>query len=124
MVVSETAASRVKEKTNLLAMVVSVLTTFLTSFSTPYLINSAYANLGGKLGYIYGVINALVVVGVFFFIPELKGRSLEEVDQLFASGAGLRKFKTVETKSAEELYGEKIVSKVTINDEKVHKESV
>lgn len=108
MIVSETAASRVKEKTNLLAMVVSVFTTFVTSFTTPYLINSRYANLGGKLGYIYGVINVLVVICVYFFVPELKGRSLEEVDQLFASGAPLRKFEAVETKRVEELYEEDV----------------
>jgi SP family sugar:H+ symporter-like MFS transporter len=104
VIVSEAAASRVKEKTNLLSMVVSVLTTFITSFTTPYLINANYANLGGKLGYIYGAINIMVVVAVFFFIPELKGRSLEEVDQLFASGSPLRKFKDVQTRTAEELY--------------------
>lgn len=57
-----------------------------------------------KLGYIYGAINILVVIGLFFFIPELKGRSLEEVDQLFASGVSLRKFKDVQTRTAEEIY--------------------
>lgn len=92
-------------------MVVSVLTTFVTSFSTPYLINATYANLGGKLGYIYGVINVLVVICVFFFIPELKGRSLEEVDQLFATSAPLREFKRMETKTAEELYEEEDTGK-------------
>ncbi|KAF1828562.1 general substrate transporter [Decorospora gaudefroyi] len=106
VIVSETAALRVKEKTNLLSMVVSVLTTFVTSFTTPYLINDDYAGLGGKLGYIYGAINVLVVVGVFFIVPELKGRSLEEVDQLFASGAPIRSFSKMETKNAEQLYEE------------------
>jgi hypothetical protein len=89
-------------------MVVSVLTTFLTSFTTPYLINADYANLGGKLGYVYGAINVLVVIGVFFIIPELKGRSLEEINQLFASGAPLRQFKNIQTKNAEELYEEDV----------------
>lgn len=102
--VSEAAALRVKEKTNLLACVISVLTTFVTSFTIPYLINDQYANLGGKVGYIYGVINVLAVVMVYIFIPELKGRTLEEVDQLFASGAPLRKFSKIGTTSAEEMY--------------------
>ena len=104
VIVSEAAALSVKEKTNLLACVVSVLTTFVTSFTIPYLINAQYANLGGKLGYIYGVINVITVAMVYLFIPELKGRTLEEVDQLFASGAPLRKFKRIETTTAEELY--------------------
>lgn len=90
----------------MLAMVVSVFTTFVTSFTTPYLISADYANLGGKLGYVYGTINMLVLVGVFFFIPELKGRSLEEIDQLFESGQRLRKFKRMQTRKAEELYEE------------------
>lgn len=96
---SETAALRVKEKTNLLACTVSVLTTFVTSFTVPYLINAHYANLGGKVGFIYGSFNVMMVVLTFFFIPELKGRTLEEVDQLFASGVPLRKFR--ETKTTE-----------------------
>lgn len=100
-------------------MVVSVLTTFVTSFTTPYLIGAAYANLGAKLGYIYGGINELVVVGVFFLLPELKGRSLEEIDQLFESGAKLRKFKNLETKKAEVLYEEKSGLQMEIRIERV-----
>lgn len=34
---------------------------------------------------------------VYFFIPELKGRSLEEVDRLFASGEPIRQFKDIPT---------------------------
>lgn len=109
--VSEAASSRVKEKTNLLAIVVSVLTTFVTSFTVPYLINEEYAGLGGKLGYIYGAINVVAVVGVYFFIPELKGRSLEEVDQLFASNVALKNFASVDTQSASQVFEEAVISK-------------
>jgi SP family sugar:H+ symporter-like MFS transporter len=107
-VVSEAAALRIKEKTNLLACVISVLITFVTSFTVPYLINEQYANLGAKVGFIYGSTNFLMVVLTYFFIPELKGRTLEEVDQLFARGAPLRKFKSVRTKTAEEVYREEV----------------
>lgn len=88
---------RVKEKTNLLACVISVLTTFVTSFSTPYLINEDYANLGAKVGYIYGSTNVTMVILTYFFIPELKGRTLEEVDELFETDMPLRKFGRVKT---------------------------
>ncbi|CAK7237081.1 hypothetical protein SBRCBS47491_009855 [Sporothrix bragantina] len=106
IVLSEVAASRVKEKTNLLASVVSILVTFVTSFTIPYLMNEPYAALGGKIGYIYGAINMVMVVVAYFMIPELKGRSLEEVDQLFQSGAPLRKFGAVKTEAAEQLYAD------------------
>ena len=103
VVVSEAASTRVKEKTNLLACVISVLTTFVTSFTIPYLIKPEYANLGGKVGFVYGSICWIMVLLAFLFIPELKGRSLEEVDQLFASGAPLRKFAKIQTESLEDM---------------------
>lgn len=97
VIVGEAAASRVKEKTNLLACIISITTTFVTSYTLPYLLNSPYANIGGKVGFVYGSICFASVAAAYFFIPELKGRSLEEVDQLFASGASLRKFKAIRT---------------------------
>jgi hypothetical protein len=113
--VSEAAALHVKEKTNLLACVISVLTTFVTSFTIPYLINERYANLGAKVGYVYGSINVVMAALTYFIIPELKGRTLEEVDQLFASGAPLRKFHTVQTRNAQEVYQEEIDQKTQQN---------
>ncbi len=44
-----------------------------------------------------------MVVLAYLFVPELKGRSLEEVDQLFASGVSLRKFGKVETFTVEQI---------------------
>ena len=93
-----------KEKTNLLACVISILTTFVTSFTVPYLLNPPYAALGGKIGFIYGSINWAMVAVAYLFIPELKGRTLEEVDQMFASGQPLRKLGNVKTFPVEETY--------------------
>lgn len=84
VVLSEAASARVKEKTSLLACCISITTTFVTSFTLPYLLNEPYAALGGKVGFIYGSICFSFIIWTWFFIPELKGRSLEEVDQLFA----------------------------------------
>jgi MFS transporter, SP family, sugar:H+ symporter len=78
---------------------------------TPYLINESYANLGGKVGFIYGSTTVMMIVLTYLFIPELKGRTLEEVDQLFASGITLRSFRGVETRTAEEVYGDEMVRK-------------
>jgi hypothetical protein len=103
VVVSEAASSRIKEKTNLIACVISISTTFVTSFTLPYLLKAPYAALGAKVGFIYGSFCCAMVVLAYLFVPELKGRSLEEVDQLFASGASLRKFGKVETFTVEQI---------------------
>ncbi|KAI0201369.1 general substrate transporter [Astrocystis sublimbata] len=104
VVVSEAATLRLKEKTNLIASVVSVLTTFAYSFTIPYLINAQYANLGGKVGFIYSTVDFAMVIVTFFVIPEMKGRTLEEIDQLFESGVSLRRFRDVKTRTAQQLY--------------------
>lgn len=115
--VSEAASTRIKEKTNLLACVISVLATFVTSFTIPYLIQPQYAGLGGKVGFVYGSICVVMAILAFFFIPELKGRSLEEVDQLFASNAPLRNFGKIKTTSVEEaeIQETKVYSKTADN---------
>ena len=81
-----------KEKTSLTACCVSILTTFVTSFTLPYLLNAEYAGLGGKVGFIYGSICFGMNILAFLFIPEMKGRTLEEVDQLFEMKVPLRRF--------------------------------
>ncbi|KAI5464230.1 general substrate transporter [Mariannaea sp. PMI_226] len=106
IIMGEVSAFRVKEKTSLLASVISILTTFVTSFTIPYLLNAPYANLGGKIGFIYGSINVAMVVVAYFFIPELKGRTLEEVDQLFASDKKIHQFADVKTYPVEVMYVE------------------
>ncbi|KAF4452185.1 Hexose transporter 2 [Fusarium austroafricanum] len=102
VVLSEAASSHIKEKTNLIASAISVLTTFVTSFTLPYLLHKGYAGRGAKVGFIYGSICVAMVVLAYFFIPELKGRSLEEFGQLFASGQPFRKLGKLKTQTAEE----------------------
>ena len=48
---------------------------------------------GARVGFVYGGCSFLALLWVFFFLPELKGRSLEELDEMFASRVPTRKFK-------------------------------
>lgn len=97
MILGEVASQRVKEKTNDLAVSVSVVTTFIVSFTLPYLLNAPYAALGAKVGFVYGSFAVVAVIVAYFKIPEMKGRTLEEIDQLFASGVSMRRFKLFKT---------------------------
>lgn len=49
---------------------------------------------GAKYDYIWAGGNFAAFLFVFFCIPELKGRSLEEIDQLFAEKVSVRNFPT------------------------------
>jgi hypothetical protein len=87
----EVASGRMREKTLNLATSVSVILTFLVSFTLPYLLNAPYANLQAKVGYIYGSFSVLTFFFAYFYVPELKNRSLEEVDEIFENGIPARK---------------------------------
>ncbi|KAM0370034.1 hypothetical protein ACHAPY_010713 [Fusarium culmorum] len=65
------------------AFTVQNLTNFVTTFTLPYLMNPGYANLGAKVGFIYGSFAYVACIWAFFYYPELKGRSLEEIDLMF-----------------------------------------
>ncbi|KAK4234523.1 hypothetical protein C8A03DRAFT_18589 [Achaetomium macrosporum] len=62
------------------------------SFFTPYFINPDQLGWGPKYGYIWGGSNLILAVWAFFFVPETKGRSLEQLDELFEKGVSARKF--------------------------------
>lgn len=104
-ILGETATSRLKEKTNNLATSISVVTTFAVSFTLPYLLNPPYAALGARVGFIYGSASVVSVVVAWLLIPEMKGRSLEEVDEMFEKEVPLRKFRGYQSEWAHKIGG-------------------
>jgi SP family sugar:H+ symporter-like MFS transporter len=64
----------------------------LVNFSIPYLINTEYAGLNSKVGFIFGSIALSSVVFVYFCVPECKGKTLEQIDLMFQNGVSLRAF--------------------------------
>jgi hypothetical protein len=92
IILGEVTNTRVREKTSLFACSISILTTFATSFTMPYLLDKAYAGLGGKVGFVYGSFCFAMNVAAYFLVPEMKGRSLEEIDDIFEAKVPLRNF--------------------------------
>lgn len=58
-------------------------TSMLIICGAPYLIDPQYANIGTKIGFIFGGLTIPVLVFVIFFVPETKDRTLEEIDEMF-----------------------------------------
>ncbi|KAJ8079086.1 hypothetical protein AAF712_006464 [Marasmius tenuissimus] len=83
VVAAEIGTGALREKTMGFSSMVNVICAFAVSFTLPYLLNPPYANLQARVGYIYGSIAAVAMFYALFFVPETKGRSLEELDELF-----------------------------------------
>lgn len=68
----------------------------------PYLLNAPYANLGARVGFIFGSIAAVSIPFAFFMVPNCAGRTLEQIDLLFDSGVSKRKFHSADISSFQE----------------------
>ena len=77
---------------------------FLVTFTLPYLLNADYANLQSKVGFIYGSISFVSVVCAWFFVPDCRGRSLEDINRLFESSHPARRFHKVSIDTLEPVF--------------------
>ncbi|KAK0108694.1 hypothetical protein ONS95_003485 [Cadophora gregata] len=92
VVTTEVPALRLRDRSQRLAAVVNVVFQFLVNFSIPYLLYAPYADLGSRVGFIFGSLSFCAVVFTWFCVPECKGKTLEQVDYMFQTGVPLRKF--------------------------------
>ncbi|RYN54993.1 hypothetical protein AA0114_g3451 [Alternaria tenuissima] len=65
---------------------------WLTTFTAPYFINPQSMNWGPRYGFIWAPSCAIAATWVFFFLPEVKNRTLEEIDEMFEAKLPARKF--------------------------------
>lgn len=72
---------RIRIQANALSTSSNWMSNFLIVMITP----PAFANLGYRTYIIFAVFNAALIPCVYFFFPETKGRTLEELDLMFAS---------------------------------------
>ncbi|TQV93631.1 sugar transporter [Cordyceps javanica] len=72
---------RIRIQANALSTCSNWLSNFVIVMITP----PAFANLGYRTYIMFAVFNAAIIPLVWFFFPEPKGRSLEELDVIFAS---------------------------------------
>jgi SP family general alpha glucoside:H+ symporter-like MFS transporter len=64
----------------------------LMNIVVPLLINPDAADLGGKIGFIFGVTAVGSLEWCYFRVPETKGRGYAELDALFEKGVSARRF--------------------------------
>ncbi|KJZ74252.1 hypothetical protein HIM_06258 [Hirsutella minnesotensis 3608] len=93
VLLSECSATRVRSKTVAIATAAQGLLGIVMTVAIPYMINSAQANMQGKLGFFFGGLAGLCMVWAYFRVPETMGRTYEELDLLFDQNVPARKFR-------------------------------
>jgi hypothetical protein len=110
---AEAPAARLRSPTIGLAQALAQVCAWAMGFATPYvsgseeetqsveeladswrqMINPDEANLGGLVGFVFAGLSALALVFTFFFVPETAGRTLAEIDELWAEKIPVRRWK-------------------------------
>ncbi|RYP77498.1 hypothetical protein DL771_001071 [Monosporascus sp. 5C6A] len=89
----ELPSQRLRSYTFGAASAVGFLAAWLIAFTAPYFINVESLNWGPRYGYIWFPSCIVTAIWVYFFLPEVKGRTLEEIDEMFEAKLGARKFR-------------------------------
>lgn len=92
LVAGELPAQNLRGYTVGLASAVSFAFAWLCAFTTPYYINPKQLNWGPKYGYIWFGSGLIVTLFVYFYLPEVRGRSLEDIDEMFRNGVPTKQF--------------------------------
>ncbi|KAI1077808.1 general substrate transporter [Whalleya microplaca] len=101
---AEVVNSRLRILTLSFATGVDYIFAWLTSFCSPYFINPTALDWGAKYCWIWGVSNLLTFACFWLYLPEMRGRSLEEIDELFEKRVPIRKFPEFECQTSSEAH--------------------
>ena len=78
----EFPSQRLRSYTFGLASAIGFLGAWLTTFTAPYFINPSALNWGPKYGYIWTPSCFIAAAWVWFYLPEVKNRTFEEIDEM------------------------------------------
>lgn len=89
---SEVGSLPLRAATQSIVIVTQLFVGWLIGFISPYMINPDAGNLGAKVGFVFFGFGVPFCILMYFFIPETKGLSYEEMDYLFTTRTNCRHF--------------------------------
>lgn len=92
-VAGQVSQARLRAKSQSLGFGFNYFFSAVWNVCVPYMFNTDQGNLGGKMGFVYLATAVIAWVAVFFDVPETKGRSFAELDEMFQEGLPARGFK-------------------------------
>lgn len=92
----EIGSATLRRKTMAAAITVDTLSGFVVSYSTPYMLDA----MGNNIGYVFLGFAVAALFWIAFFVPETKGRTLDELDELFERRLWAWQFAKTETVGA------------------------
>lgn len=100
-VAAETSSLQLRAKTQGMGWSVSSFSVAASGIALPYIFNPDAGNLRGKVAFTYVGTCVLGVLVTYLVVPEMKGRSVAEIDRMFELGLKTRDFENFRNDTAE-----------------------
>ncbi|GBE88356.1 General alpha-glucoside permease [Sparassis crispa] len=101
VIFAEVSSAKLRSKTIGLGILTNSMCGMVANIVIPYLVNPDEANLGGKVGFIFGGLAAFGTIWAWFYIPETKGLTVDQIDTLFERGISPRHFQSINLEEEE-----------------------
>jgi len=82
-ILGETSSTALRARTTAFATATQALFGIAMNFAIPYMVNPDEGNMRGKVGFVFGGLALIGTLGSFIYVPELKGRTFNEIDTMF-----------------------------------------
>lgn len=92
-IAGEASALSLRAKTQGIGVFVHNLFNIIFNLILPYIYNPDSGNLRAKTGFVYAGFCFIAFAGSYFLIPEMKGRSIVELDRMFEMKVPARGFR-------------------------------
>lgn len=90
-ILGEASSTSLRAPTIALATATQAIAGIVFNFAIPYMVNPDEGDLKGKVGFIFGGLAAIASAWSFFYVPELKARTFDEIDRMFQAKVPPRK---------------------------------
>lgn len=94
VVAAETSSLRLRARTQGVGWTTNGLSGVIFGIAMPYAYNPDAGNLGGMTAYIFFALTLFALVLSYFILPEMKDRSIAEIDKMFELQLPARQFKS------------------------------
>lgn len=95
---SEIATAKLRNHTMAYTIMCAQTTAVITTIAVPQLTSADAANLGSKTYLVFAGCMAGVLIFAYFFMPETRGRTFAEIDEMYDAGIPMRAWRKYETK--------------------------
>ncbi|EEH07735.1 maltose permease [Histoplasma capsulatum G186AR] len=92
VILCECSATKLRGKTIAISTAIQAILGIVITVMIPYMINPDAGNMRGKIGFIFGGLASMSFVWTYFYVPETKGRTYEELDIMFERKVPTREF--------------------------------